>query len=148
MPARYERTQIGYLTIYTLGGCLAAQAALMAVVGFHWVYLAALVVLAGCLALFATLSVQVDETAVRLRFGPGLIGKTFWLGDVESCRVVRNKWYHGWGINLIPGGWLYNVSGLDAVELQMKTGKKNRIGTDDPTGLASAIQQTLAQTPE
>jgi hypothetical protein len=35
---------------------------------------------------------------------------------------------------------LYNVSGLDAVELKLKSGDIHRIGTDDPAGLAAALQ--------
>jgi hypothetical protein len=36
---------------------------------------------------------------------------------------------------------LYNVSGLDAVELKLKSGEVRRIGTDNPQGLAAALQQ-------
>jgi hypothetical protein len=36
---------------------------------------------------------------------------------------------------------LYNVSGLDAVELRLKTGDIRRIGTDDPRGLAAALKR-------
>jgi len=53
---------------------------------------------------------------------------------------VRNQWWWGWGIRLIPGGWLYNVSGLDAVELKMKNGRIFRIGTDEAQRLAEFIQ--------
>ncbi len=40
-------------------------------------------------------------------------------------------------------GWLYNVSGTDAVELKMKNGKRYRIGTDVPGELAEAIRQAI-----
>jgi hypothetical protein len=35
---------------------------------------------------------------------------------------------------------LYNVSGLDAVELRLKSGQVRRIGTDDPHGSAAALK--------
>jgi hypothetical protein len=35
---------------------------------------------------------------------------------------------------------LYNVSGLDAVELQLRSHDIRRIGTDDPQGLANALK--------
>jgi len=38
-----------------------------------------------------------------------------------------------------PGWRLYSVSGLDAVELHLKNGDIRRIGTDDPKGLAAAL---------
>jgi len=56
---------------------------------------------------------------------------------------VRNKWWWGWGIRRIHDGWLYNVSGLNAVELVMGNGKKFRIGTDQPRRLADSIQARL-----
>ncbi len=39
-----------------------------------------------------------------------------------------------------PGFRLYNVSGLDAVELKLKDGSVRRIGTDDAPGLTAALQ--------
>ena len=49
----------------------------------------------------------------------------------------------GWGIRLIPNGWLWNVSGLGAVELSLVNGQRFRIGTDEPEQLATAIQGAL-----
>jgi hypothetical protein len=39
-----------------------------------------------------------------------------------------------------PSFRLYNVSGLDAVELRLKTGDIRRIGSDDAPGLAAALK--------
>jgi len=47
------------------------------------------------------------------------------------------------GIRWMWPGWLYNVSGTDAVELKMKNGKRYRIGTDVPGELAEAIRQAI-----
>jgi hypothetical protein len=45
---------------------------------------------------------------------------------------------------LIPGqGWLWNVSGIDAVELTMKNGDRFRIGTDEPEKLVTAIEAVI-----
>ncbi len=38
---------------------------------------------------------------------------------------------------------LYNVSGFDAVEIKLRTGKKFRIGTDVPQELEEAIRQAI-----
>ena len=41
----------------------------------------------------------------------------------------------------MPGQyWLWNVSGLQAVELVLNNGKRFRIGTDEPENLVNAIQ--------
>ena len=92
--------------------------------------------------LFGSLTTVVREGVVEIHFGPGLISKRFPLGDFVS--VVRNKWYYGWGIRIIRKGWLYNVSGLDAVELVRKNGRVLRIGTDEPDALAQALREAMA----
>ena len=85
----------------------------------------------------------IGEDEVEARFGPGPIRKRFKLNEIESCQVVRNHWYYGWGIRLTPHGVLYTVSGLDAVEIKLRTGKKFRIGTDVPQELEEAIRQAI-----
>ena len=102
------------------------------------------VVLAIALVLFASLTVEIDAEHLRIRFGIGLIRKRFPLDQIDTCRSVKNSWLYGWGIRLTPHGWLYNVSGLEAVELKMKNGKTYRIGTDEPEALTAALQAALA----
>jgi hypothetical protein len=53
-------------------------------------------------------------------------------------------WYAGWGIRWTGDGWLYNVSGLRAVELRTRHGKRYLIGTDRPEELEAAIRQAAA----
>jgi len=140
LPELYRHTQIGYVLLVALGAGLLLILALMSATGLNWVGLAVLLFLACCLAFFATLTTRVDPAGLEIWFGPGLLRRRFTLDTIAACRVVRNRWYYGWGIHLTPSGWLYNVSGLQAVELTMKNGKKVRIGTDDPAGLAEAIE--------
>ncbi|MFP4173658.1 MAG: hypothetical protein ACLFV4_12175 [Candidatus Hydrogenedentota bacterium] len=90
--------------------------------------------------LFHALTVEVSRNEVVAAFGPGLIRKRFRIDDIKEVKPVRNPWYYGWGIRLIPHGWMFNVSGLEAVEMHLKNGKKFRIGTDDPQGLTEAIR--------
>jgi hypothetical protein len=144
---RYRHTQFGWITVGTCGavlvlfGCLPLPARVPREAFFVGPMLVILVVI----LLFGALTVEVDDTTVLLRFGIGLVRKHLSLADVASCRSVRNKWWWGWGIRLTPGGWLYNVSGLDAVELVLKNGKKFRIGTDEPRQLAEFIEAKLKQ---
>jgi hypothetical protein len=37
--------------------------------------------------------------------------------------------------------WLYNVGGLDAVEITLASGRMLRIGSDEPNALAAALQR-------
>ncbi len=103
-----------------------------------------LAALAVSLLLFSILTVKVDGEEVSVRFGVGLIRKRFPLSEIESHSAVRNPWYYGWGLRRTPIGWLYNVSGLEAVEITLKDGRKVRIGTDDPAGLEAAIGAALS----
>lgn len=97
------------------------------------------------LFLFSSLTVTVDRETVEVRFGPGLIRKRFDTGRIVGATPVRNKWWYGWGIRLTPHGWLFNVAGLDAVELLMGDGRTYRIGTDEPQALAAAINGARKQ---
>ncbi len=96
------------------------------------------------LLLFGSLTVEISGGHVRIRFGAGLIRKRWPLDGIEACRPVRTSWIDGWGIRLTRRGWLYNVSGLDAVELRMRNGKAVSIGTDEPQALCAALEEALA----
>jgi hypothetical protein len=108
--------------------------------GANPVGIAVLLVLLVCIWLFWALSVQVTESEIVLWFGSGSVRRRFALSSVADARVVRNKWYFGWGIRVLPKGRLYNVSGLDAVEIEMRDGSVHRIGTDRPSELLMAIR--------
>lgn len=143
MAVSYRHTQIGYLVLVVFGGALIIISFLVVALAFNWVALVVLIIIVICLGLFSTLTVEVNRDALEIRFGAGVIQRRFPLKDIESCQVVRNPWYYGWGIRLTPHGWLYNVSGSFAVEIRLKNGKKYRIGTDDPQGLNNAIRRYL-----
>ena len=141
MIKRYQHRQVGHLIIIALAVGLLLIAALMAIQAFNWIAFAVLIILGASLVLFASLTVVLWEDLLEIRFGPGLIRKKFHLKDIESCQVVKNPWYYGWGIRLTPHGWLYNVSGSYAVEIRMKTSRKYRIGTDVPHEIEEAIRR-------
>jgi len=105
-------------------------------------------IMGGDLVLFHSLSVRVSENDIVLTFGVGLIGKSFVVSDIQSAAIVRNRWYYGWGIKRIPGGWVYNVSGFDAVEIQLNDGRNYRIGTDEPEKLHAAIESVIGSSRE
>lgn len=101
-------------------------------------------VLAVCLLLFYAMTIEVrDDGTMLLRFGIGIITRRIDLSEVRSITPVTNPWYYGWGIRLVPGGWLYNVSGTHAVELLFANGKKIRIGTDEPERLVIALNNAV-----
>ena len=65
------------------------------------------------------------------------------LAEIVACEPIRIRWWYGWGIHLTPYGWLYNVSGFDAVAITLRDGRKFALGTDDPHGLVDAIRRYI-----
>jgi hypothetical protein len=144
MDALYRHTQVGWVTL----GVAAAVVALARFSMPEGAPVAPMLVIAAAVALlFGTLTVEVGHAALRLRFGIGLIRKRIALGQVQAWSAVRNPWYAGWGIRVGMGVVIWNVSGLDAVELALAEGKRFRIGTDEPDALSAAITRTRGASP-
>jgi len=106
----------------------------------QWPLLAAAIMIVVLAWLFASLTVEVSEREIQWYFGPGLWTYRIARAELDGVAVVRNTWWDGFGIRVRPGFRLYNVSGLDAVELRLKSGDVRRIGTDDAQGLAAALR--------
>ena len=97
-----------------------------------------------CLLIFYKLTITIDDTHLTFIMGIGLIRRSYPLSDIESCKPVRNSVIWGTGIRLTSFGWLYNVSGLSAVELSFKNRKSRiRIGTDRPEEVAEAVKAKI-----
>ena len=137
---RYRHTQFGAVVV----GSLAASALVLAGLGLAFgdpVFLYGGPVMIGIMALlFYNLTVEIDATHLRFRFGIGLIRKRIPLAEIADARPVRNSWLYGWGIHRTPHGWLYNVSGWDAVEITLTSGQRLRLGTDEPRRLAQILR--------
>lgn len=141
----YDHTQKGW----TLAAAMAIALGIAATVGLLSEVTTGLLGLLGLIIvvglLFGWLRVTVNREQLQVRFGLGLIRRTVPLSSVRGYRPVRNAWYYGWGIRWFPGGVLYNVSGLDAVELRLEGGKLLRIGTDEPEALCAAIREVVGE---
>ena len=99
-----------------------------------------------CLLIFYKLTIYVNNSHISFKLGTGLIHKEYPIADIESCSPVKNSFWYGIGIRLTPGGWLYNVSGLYAIELSFKNKKsKIRIGTNKPEEISQTINKILAK---
>ncbi len=141
----YKHTQTGTLMWSIFGSGAVIGGAIVALPAFNeasvvHVPIAMASVFVVCLFVFHSLTVTVSREYIVLKFGIGLIWKRFSVIDIQGATIVRNRWYYGWGIRLTPHGWLFNVSGFDAVEIQLKDGRKYRVGTDKPVELLSAIK--------
>ena len=143
MTKHYEHVQVGYLIVTGLSIAMFISIYLMVTKDFNMIAFVVLIILGITIAMFTKLITRIEDDVLEIRFGLGIINKRFPLKDIESCQIVKNHWYYGWGIHLTPHGWLYNVSGWYAVKITMKTGKKYLIGTDVPNELENAIQKSI-----
>jgi hypothetical protein len=142
MAIHYQHTQRGTLMLVALivGALVLAATAYLSPTPSRWLCLALACGLLILAWLFSSLTVIVGDNELRWYFGPGLWQYRMMLGEIRAVRVVRNSWTNGFGIRMGPGFRLYNVSGLDAVELQLNNGETRRIGTDDAPELAAVLK--------
>ncbi|MBK8181610.1 MAG: hypothetical protein IPK63_01320 [Candidatus Competibacteraceae bacterium] len=90
--------------------------------------------------LFHSLTIVIDADYLRFWFGVGLIQKRIPLAEIREAKPVRNSVIHGWGIHRTAEGWVYNVSGWEAVEITLANGKRLRLGTPQPNLLARKLR--------
>lgn len=146
----YKHTQVGYVTI-SVGAAVVAAIILKAWFqgwgAFDWKL--HLLVGGGILvivAIFSSLTVQVTKTHLLWRFSVPLVRNSIALSEIVSTSVVRNPLYYGLGMHMISRGWIYNVSGLSAVDIELRDGTRVRLGTDEPFALSAAIKDGTAAT--
>lgn len=97
-----------------------------------------------CCLTFYKITITVSSTQVSFKMGIGLFGKTYQMSDIRQCRPVSNSFIAGIGIKMLPNGWLYNVSGIKAIELQFKSKYSIvRIGTNKPEEISEYIQSIV-----
>jgi hypothetical protein len=138
----YRHTQRGTLILaVTLG--MAMVFAVLAMMLLKPMWIAPLILLVTAW-LFRSLTTEITERELRWRFGSGLIRNSVPLNEIISAEPVRTGL--SWGIHWSPRtGWLYNVSGFDAVAVTLCNGKKFALGTDEPQALAARLAEVIQQ---
>lgn len=140
----YKHTQLSIVILSVFGVIILLIGILwLNTAAKSWILGLALLGLFVIAVLFATLTVEVNRDVIECKFSIGLITKKIAVTEIVEVSTVKNPWFYGWGIKLTPRGWMFNVSGLDAVEITFKNGKHFRIGTDQPQQLKEAILQAL-----
>ena len=146
-PVRYRRSQTSNVAFFVAIAVLAVVGVVISAfderspgVFVLWGALGAITVGIGSLS---RLTVTVGGGRVEARFLLGWPVRRIDLRQVVEAERVRNRWYLGWGIRWVPHGWMFNVWGLDAVELRLRSDRVFRIGTDDPDRLLEAIRSEL-----
>jgi hypothetical protein len=141
MGSIYRHTQTGQLMSWAI--VLTAIGLFIAghVAGKGILFLPIAAILGGVGWIFSSLTVEVTATELIWFFGPGFWRKSIERDEIVSATPVRNKWWWGWGIHLTPRGWLYNVAGLEGVEISLTNGGTLRVGSDEALALANALSQ-------
>lgn len=86
------------------------------------------------------LTLRINEGELTWQFGIGIPKGALNINDIVSVELVRNKWWYGFGIRRTSSGArLYNVEGLDAIEIINNEGAKIRFGTNDPKKLLRVL---------
>jgi len=139
MDRFYRHTQTGLLLRWmTLPAAIGLFFAGL-VAGKAFLILLPAIALGAISWVFSSLTVEVSGDELVWFFGPGFWRKSIARSEIESAMPVQNRWWWGWGIHLTPRGWLYNVSGFDAVEVSLRDGTTLRIGSNQARCLADAI---------
>ena len=145
---RYAHTQIGHVVIWAvlLASVVLAMGTISQPSRSREISVFISLLLLVTVPLFYKLTIELDDQTLRASFGIGLIKKKVPVDQIAACEPIRTRWRYGWGIHLTPYGWLYNVSGLHAVAITLRNGRKFAFGTDDPGGLVDAIRRLIGPT--
>ncbi|MAG11554.1 MAG: hypothetical protein CMI52_01970 [Parcubacteria group bacterium] len=143
---KYKHTQIGWVIMIVLllvtFGIFASSFFVDEAFGKNILMAGGLLflVLSG---MFSTLTVEITQYELKWYFGPiPLIKRSIELSDILSVKKTKTKIIEGWGIHYTRRGWLYNVSGRDAILITKSDGTTATtamIGTDEPETLIKML---------
>ncbi|HEY2837513.1 MAG TPA: hypothetical protein VGJ26_00070 [Pirellulales bacterium] len=79
---------------------------------------------------------------LKIRFGPlPLFSRNVRYSDIKTVETGRTTIFEGWGVHLsLRGGWVWNIWGRNCVVIRSRRGVL-RLGTDDPSNLASFLRR-------
>lgn len=141
--ALYEHTQTGWpilVAMVVAVGIVEAAAVLTADRLVPWI----VVVLVPVTLLFSSLTIRVTPQALEWWLGLRMLGRTIPLAEIGTVEAIRTNLFEGWGIHLTWHGWLWNVSGFNAVSIRLRGGTRYALGTPEPQAVIAAIERARA----
>jgi hypothetical protein len=139
----YRHTQVGRFAV-GFNILLALIFIVMALTMGSALALIPVAIVAVLVFAFGSMTVEVDEHAMRFRFGRTGWGKEIPRSAIVAVTPTQSKWWEGIGIRFTTRGMLYNVASGPAVELQLSDGKRLRVGTDEPDRVAAVLENRAA----
>ena len=151
----YQHKQIGTLSLvaHAIGFAITFWVFSIVSLDTHavtarWMMFGLLTMLSVTAITFSSLTTAVNDHQFRAGFGPlKWPDRRVALSEIAGVVPTRTSPLAGWGVRITVRGWLYSVSGRDAVIVGLRNGKQFLIGTYDPVGLADAINGALPQEP-
>lgn len=87
-----------------------------------------------------SMTVEVAQGAVQVRFGPGVIRRSYPVAKIVRATPTTRPWHRGRGVRIAPRATLMVVSGSTALEMELESGRIILLGSPDPARLAEAIE--------
>lgn len=153
MQPLYQHTQVGYISIVGIAIVVIVAVLMRRRKGSSGMdesldgpsrsrgMTVVLLLAALIMTMLISMTIRVDSNTVSWSMGPGLIRGSVAVTDIADTRPVTTG--TGWGLRHSEAGWLYNVSGTHAVELDLRDGQHIRLGSDEPAQLAGAIRAAM-----
>ncbi|MGH7328650.1 MAG: hypothetical protein ACREJX_09905 [Polyangiaceae bacterium] len=142
----YEHRQIGWVTIVVIVGVIAALSVALAISERNGeqqrAFNVVIIVVAVIGAIFSSLTIRITDRSMAWWFGVPMIGRQIRLDEVESIGPTRTNIMEGWGIHLTWWhGWVWNVSGFNAVQIKLRSGMRFAVGTPEPQAVVEAVER-------
>ncbi len=99
-------------------------------------------------SLFYKLTIELDQSVLKLIYGIGLIRITFKIDQLEATKIIKTPWYWGLGIRTTPKGMLYNIQGSKAIKIEYISNGKSKlvmVGTPEPERLIQALEENFKE---
>lgn len=106
-------------------------------------FLVVLLIQIFVLLLFYKLTILVNQSTIKIRYGIGLIRITIKIEKLLEVESIKTPWYYGLGIRITPKGMLYNIQGLNALKLVYQNRGNDKtlmLGTQEPEVLKRYLE--------
>ncbi|ATC93762.1 hypothetical protein [Pseudoalteromonas tunicata] len=141
----YQKKQFGWAILVLISWVLSSVLLALYVLGSSvpvYLFAAGLVIVAY---LFHSLTIKVSKYELSWSFGPGVFGQKIPISAIAKVNPVTNSWLHGLGVKITHDGWVYGVSGFQAIAIELHDGTKFRVGSDDQANLLACLRTLIPE---
>jgi len=109
------------------------------------IFLLFVILMNGVIALVGSVFViKVENNTLSLIFGNGILQKKIDIREIKAVKQFETKYQLGlFGKYICRDTKLYSIGNKNIVEIELQSGKKIQIGTDQPEELTQAIKSVI-----